>query len=239
MAFKYWKAYFLRNQSHFSKLDWNSVRPLTDEERQIIASSIQQFQKGESSEGKQLFLFAKSMQDETYMEAITLFIREEQTHAGILSQYMANQNIPRISGHWVDDVFRGLRKMAGLQLTLTVLLTAEIVAKIYYNALKRCTRDPLLAAICEQILRDEDQHIDFQCYAIKKLNEVRSFRQKWVRRYFHALLMRGTLLVVWMEHHKVYRQAGLGFWEYWRQNMEVYSSCSRNIEQSGILSIAF
>src|SRR4030088_3601474 len=111
MSFRSWRQYFHENQSHFSDIDWNAEDILTNEERNIIAGSIAQFQKGENSEGKHLFNHARKYSDPEYLECIKLFIREEQMHAKVLGRFMEKNKIPKIKKHWLDGIFRSLRKM--------------------------------------------------------------------------------------------------------------------------------
>ena len=63
MRFNQWKEWFLQNQNHFSDIEWNDWRLLSNPECRLIKSSIQQFQRGENSEGKHLFNYAKTMGD--------------------------------------------------------------------------------------------------------------------------------------------------------------------------------
>lgn len=163
MNYTEWEIYFQQNQVHFRDIDFTAPDELGPDERSIIYSSLQQFQRGENSEGKHLFAFAKTNPDPAYLRCIGLFIREEQSHARVLGAFMDKHNITRIKNHWVDGVFRWLRKSAGLENTIRVLLTAEIISKIYYVGLCKTTGSSLLKKICNQILKDEDQHIAFQC----------------------------------------------------------------------------
>jgi len=228
MQFNRWKEWFISNQNHFAELEWDDWRLLSNQEKRLIRSSIQQFQRGENSEGKHLFHYAKSMGDSSYMDTITLFIKEEQTHACVLGNYMQKRGIPKINGHWVDDVFRVLRQLAGLRLTLTVLLTAEIIAKTYYKALHKATDDLLLKEICDQILMDEDKHIEFQCYTLGILFEKRR-KSLWFNNRFHQVLMRGTLLVVWLNHRKIYKAGGFNLSKFWTSNMTIFNDCRKDI----------
>ena len=69
MEFKIWKEYFRHNQNHFANIDFIGHDCLSMEERSVISSSLQQFQKGESSEGRHLFAFAKQFEDPEYLNA--------------------------------------------------------------------------------------------------------------------------------------------------------------------------
>jgi len=56
------------------------------------------------------------------------FIREEQRHSALLNSFLDRENIPKLNHHWVDLIFRKMRHLAGFELMLTVLLTAELIA---------------------------------------------------------------------------------------------------------------
>ena len=67
-----------------------------------------------------------AVNDPLFAGALEIFIKEEQQHSRYLAAFMESQSIPRLQKHWVDRVFRKLRGLAGLELSLTVLVTAEI-----------------------------------------------------------------------------------------------------------------
>src|SRR5258705_6635580 len=144
MKFSLWYQYFQANQNHFDHLDWKNTESLTGKEKEIITSSIQQFQRGEYSEGKHFLQFAKSMKNESYVETVKIFIKEEQDHAAVLGKFMDAQHMEKLRSDWLDNTFRWLRNLAGLEGTITVLLTAEIISMVYYTALKLATTSVLL-----------------------------------------------------------------------------------------------
>jgi hypothetical protein len=229
MQFNEWKEYFLQNRTHFSGLDFTAEDQLTDEEKKIISSSIQQFQNGENSEGKHLYSFAKRFPDPDYLECIRLFIPEEQMHAKVLGKFMRKHDIPLIKSHWVDGVFRWLRKLAGIENTVRVLLVAEIIAKVYYKGLRQATGSELLKKICTQILSDEEQHILFQCHALRKLHHSKNLFHRFVVRSFQRVLMLGTIVVVWHYHKAVLRKGGYYFGRFCLENLLIYSEAERII----------
>src|SRR5262249_41548303 len=98
-------------------------------ERANVAESIQQFQLGENSEGRAFLQrgeeHARRAGDPWFVPALSLFIAEEQRHAAWLGRFLDRERIPHLKRHWVDGVFRGLRKLAGLEVCVTVLVTAE------------------------------------------------------------------------------------------------------------------
>ena len=222
MEFKKWNDYFIKNQNHFSEIDFNDVDQLTEIEKAVIYSSIQQFQRGESSEGKHLFSFAKKFPDPDYTSCIKLFIKEEQMHARVLGEFMDKHGIVHIRHHWVDSVFRWLRKLGGIANSVTVLVTAEIIAKPYYKALGKSSNSSLLKSICSQILKDEDQHIVFQCSALNYLFKKKNSIERSFSRAKHLILMMGTILVVWWHHKKVLRKGGYYFSKFWLETLLIY-----------------
>jgi hypothetical protein len=106
--------------------------------------------------------YAKSTGDAEYLEAIKLFIKEEQRDSQYLARFMNLANIPLARKIFVDTVFRSLRKLANLECSIGVLITAEIIAKVYYRALHDATQSIFLREICKQILRDEKFDVEFQ-----------------------------------------------------------------------------
>jgi hypothetical protein len=121
---------------------------------------------------------------------------------------MELEGIPRLRRHWVDQTFRGMRKLAGLEVTVTVLSTAEIIAVPYYRALRNATGSPLLRALCERILLDEAAHLRFQAWNLARLRESGAPAWRGPRWRAHECLLAATSLVVWREHGPVFRAAG-------------------------------
>ncbi|NND78145.1 MAG: ferritin-like domain-containing protein [Flavobacteriales bacterium] len=220
--FKKWRSYFENNQDHLSDLDVSDNNGLKKEELKTIFNSIQQFQKGENSEGKNLYNFAKSWGNQDYFETIKLFIKEEQNHALALGTFMKANEIPKIKHHWVDVVFRGLRKIGGLENSINVLLTAEVIAAIYYRALREATENRMLRKICDQILLDEEMHINFQSRTLGFFYMGKSVFSRSRSVAFKRILMVGTLLVVWVYHGKVYRKGGYSLAKYVKETWREY-----------------
>ncbi len=231
MNFLVWHQYFESNRNHFDHLDWTKARSLKPEEKDIIYSSIQQFQRGEHSEGKHFMQFARSMQDESYVETIKLFIKEEQHHAAVLGQFMEIQQIEKLKKDWLDNCFRWLRKLAGLEGTVTVLLTAEIISMIYYKALQCTTGSDLLQQICRQILVDEEMHLRFQSFTLNILYRKKSIPVIFFSKALHSILMSGTILMVWLYHKKVLRAGGYRFFSFFQAVWEEYKRCGKMIGQ--------
>lgn len=208
--------------THFSLRSMTAlyVSPLWSEqlatrEKAAIAKSIQQFQLGEGSKGQRLLdrgkKYAREADDACFAAALTLFIREEQQHSRYLAAFMASQGIPRVTRHWVDTAFRRLRGLAGLELSLTVLVTAEIIAVAYYRALRDATGSATLKTICRRILEDEAAHLRFQASMLGRISAKRSAEWQQALGKVHRQFLQGTIALVWMEHRGVFEAAGYDF----------------------------
>ncbi|MBS1599442.1 MAG: hypothetical protein JST75_14545 [Bacteroidetes bacterium] len=239
MNFSYWKNYFISNASHFEDVDWNQKDILSPDEKRIITTSLQQFQKGEQSEGKHFYSFAKTFPDPRYAETIRLFIREEQTHAYVLGKFMDMNGIARIKKHWVDNIFRWLRKLTDLENTVTVLITAEIIAKIYYKALRNATGSRILQQLCDQILKDEEQHISFQSNTLNLFYTKKSRIRKFFNRFCHQVLMVGTICIVWVDHQRVLKTGGYSFSSFFMETMLVFLEAEKLIQKQIKMEFAF
>lgn len=216
-----WDDYFARNDQELMAIPWETGGELTDQERKAITSSIQGFQLGESSEGFHLSKCAKVWSerhaDPDYYEAIKRFIREEQRHARDLGRFMEMSGIPKVRKTWPDTVFRKLRHCANLELSIAVLVTAEIIAKVYYPALQQATASPVLRKLCDQIIQDEKPHVEFQCERLAILRQHRSRFTVVSRQALHRFFLFGTSLVVWHKHGRAMRAGGLGFRSFLRE----------------------
>lgn len=126
---------------------------------------------------------------------------------------MKHYNVRAAEKSFLDKCFRKLRKLGGLKCEITVLVTAEMLALTYYDALGRCVSSLALGSICGQMLHDELPHIMFQSYTLSH------FRNNFADRLLRITLMEFTLLLVWAAFHKVYQAGSYSFIRYFRENM--------------------
>lgn len=129
----------------------------------------------------------------------------------MLGRYLDLASEPRLTDSKVDGIFRWLRHLMGLELSLIVLSTAEVVATIYYRALRDATNCPLLHAICRRILRDEAAHLAFHRDRFLILRAKRSMLTRSLLRLFHHGLLMAAILPVWWCHGRVFRAANISF----------------------------
>jgi hypothetical protein len=200
---------------------------LTDSERTVITASIQQFQLGEGSRGRRLLergqKYGRAAHDPLFGGALDLFIKEEQQHSRYLAAFMESQGIPLLRRHWVDSIFRILRGLAGLELSLTVLVTAEIIAVPYYRALRNATGSPILKMICTRILEDEANHLKYQASMLARVAASRPAVLRRSIHELHRLFLLGTILVVWRDHRSALEAAGYDFRKFREETLLEFS----------------
>ncbi|HEY6124760.1 MAG TPA: hypothetical protein VIV63_08920 [Steroidobacteraceae bacterium] len=185
---------------------------LTSAERLRIADSIATFQLGEQSEGHTLLRFAREFGARNQCPALgritELFIREEQHHAAQLREFMLAHGIALKRRNWTDSVFRHIRRLAGFETAVTILVTAEMVGFVYYRALGRATENDYLRTICRQMCADEAIHLRYEAQLLRTL---RGSRPRWKRAvvdWAHRSLLGIAARVVFREHRKVLGFAG-------------------------------
>lgn len=199
---------------------------LTERERRLITPSIRQFQLGEGSRGQRLLergqKYGRAQNDPLFAGALDLFIKEEQQHSRYLAAFMESQGIPLLPRHWVDSTFRLLRGLAGLELSLTVLVTAEIIAVPFYRALRAATGSPILKMICTRILDDEASHLKFQASMLGPVTSARSRALQRAAAGLQRLFLLGTILVVWQGHCAMFEAAGYDFRRFKRETLDEF-----------------
>ena len=235
-SYEPWRRHFLQNRGRARALPWMDPAELTAAERRVVAHAIQQFQLGEFARGRGFMRRASAHPvlggDPEWLPALRLFIAEEQEHSNILGRFLDREGIPRLEAHWLDGIFRRLRKLAGLELCTAVLVTAETLAIPFYQALRDATHSPLLRAICVRILCDEAAHLRFQALTLGLIRRPMGRVAKALRSAGHAVLFDGTALLLWQEHQRVFRAAHWSFRRFWSEAHRQFAMLEREIRQS-------
>ena len=213
-----WVRYFRANAAE-PHLPWSDGYRLSGAERVAVIESIQQFQLGENAQGRRLLQRVEEL-DAEYARALRFFIQEEQRHSELLRQFLLTQGARCLQRHWVHAVFRRVRGLAGLELRMRVLATAEVLAIPYYTALREATGSPLLRSICSRILSEEVEHLRFQAFTFARFGLRRSALSRTLARIAHRWVLMATTLLVWMEHARVFRAGGYSLRTLWEQSLE-------------------
>ena len=237
MTFTDIKTYFQANRSQRADLPWNAAQPLTPAELRTIRSSLQTFQRGEGTGGDHLMDLARQYGVPDYAAAMQLFIEEEEGHAAMLGHFMDQQHIPQLQTHWLHEVFRTLGRPLGLEHMVRVILTAEVVAAVYYRALAEATGSDLLRQICRRILHDEEMHLAFHCVAIRQWSFGRGRLSVWLWRQLYRGLRAGTALVVFTASRRTFKAGGYGVKRFCAAITSEYSRLERMQRPLGQLAL--
>ncbi len=212
-----WVAYFSANAAVAAAkhLPPPSIA-LAPEIRDAIARSLPAWQLGETSDGRHLRAAARQYalkhEDPEFMTAVEFFIKEEQSHGSALGEWLDLVGIPRKSRDLGDSLFRACRyAIPNYAIWASVVVMVESMAEIYYAAVRRVSTCPLLKAQCERILRDEVQHIRFQC---EHLAVERRHVPSWLRRgmLLGEMVFYGAVcLAVWIGHGRLLKISGMSW----------------------------
>src|SRR6185503_5696249 len=146
---------------------------------------------------------------------IELFIREEQEHARLMANFLQRLGAPLLSHHWTDACFIFLRHLFSLEQELLVLLVPEIIAKRYFRTLRDGSREPMLRAMCTQILHDERGHVAFHIDYLKEALARKPFWRRMALLIGWKLLFQGACAVVIWDHRAVLRDLKVTSATFW------------------------
>jgi hypothetical protein len=222
-----WLDHFEYHSTRRSVLPAGKPGDLTAFERRLISSSIATFQLGEQCEGHSLLRvaqrFAREQDSAPLVRILTLLIAEEQHHAALLGAFMDEHGIPRKRRDWSDYTFRRLRRLGGFELYLSMLVTAELIGKVYYRALEAATGSRQLQALCRMLVADELAHVGLETDLLRGMHENKSPAARWLTTAALRTFFTGASLVVWLGHKRVLRSAGYSFGTFLRACAAQYS----------------
>lgn len=163
-----WISHFERNTRLNDTLELPDDLPcrLPESLRVPLAASLATFQLGESGTGSRLRRYAREVAPlenfRGYQRAIDLFVAEEQSHSRLLARVVRHLRGRLLTKQWTNSVFRRLRFLVNLEFAVQVLLTAELIAEVYFGTLYLRCEDPVLRRVAHKLLRDEMKHLEFQ-----------------------------------------------------------------------------
>ncbi|MGC1523106.1 MAG: hypothetical protein WA803_16310 [Steroidobacteraceae bacterium] len=214
VEFEIWLNHFEYHAQHPRCVPHGLSDRLTPDERRLIANSIATFQLGEQSEGRSLLRaaqrFAHGRRTPALARIAELLIGEERRHAALLRAFLEDHHIARKRTDWTDRVFRLVRRLAGLELYLYILIGAELIGIVYYRALETATDCRRLKVLCRGLVSDELAHVGFESQMLLALRAGRAAPLQALMRLAHRAFFAGTAGVVWLTHRSVLRQGGYG-----------------------------
>ncbi|MCP4439796.1 MAG: ferritin-like domain-containing protein [Aureispira sp.] len=213
-----WVRHFESNLKE-QRIDWTQATQITNEEKKQIIRSLQAWQLGETSEGKNLRRaaekYAKQQDDWAYLDAIDLFIKEEQKHGENLGLYLDRIGAKRLKKDLGDTLFRKVRYFAtNIEIWTATVIIVESFAQIYYKAIADATNCPLLQEICVDILKDEAHHIRFQYERLHQITKPRTMLWKRITFAAYHLMFYIIMIAIWFGHRKALKAGGLDFKKY-------------------------
>jgi hypothetical protein len=221
-----WLNHFEHHAVHPRRMPHGLADVLTPDESQLIAASIAAFQLGEQSEGGTFLRaaerFARANHMPQLLPILELLVHEERRHASLLRAFMEDHRVPLKTTDWTDRAFRQLRRLAGLELYLSVLISAELIGCVYYRALDSVTNCIRLQVLCRSLVADELAHVGFESQLLLALRGGRGACAHRATRSLHLLFFAGTAVVVWLTHRSVLRRAGHGACSFLRACMAQY-----------------
>ena len=203
-----WRTCFEVLEDQHADVTAEGIGPLAPIVEAGLRSSLPTFQLGETGTGSHLLKMAAKVGDEDYVEALRLFIKEEQEHARLLALVCNALDIQMLDSHWTDGVFQTVRRLFGLRAEVLVLLVAEFVSLRFYEVLAQGVGDPTLARIFARIQGDEHRHLEFHAATLPE------HLDRWpspIRSFAHVVwftLVVGSAAVVATDHRKALRACG-------------------------------
>jgi hypothetical protein len=124
---------------------------------------------------------------------------------------------------WTDRVFRRVRRLAGLEHYLYVLISAELIGIVYYRALEAATDCRRLVGLCRILVSDELAHVGFESQLLLALRAGRAAPVQALLRLAHRAFFAGTASVLWLTHRAVLRKGGYGARSFLRSCLAQYA----------------
>ncbi len=188
----FWISHFQENARH-QKIDWSTTPAIQEKEKEQILYSLKAWQLGETSEGKHLLAaarrHAKKIKDPAYVDAVKLFIKEEQKHGNNLGKYIDLIGEERSKKDWGDTLFRKVRYFnTSMELWTITVIIVESAAQVFYQALHDASNCQLLQSICIDILQDEAHHIKFQNERLHRIFNSKNIYHKALSTAWYSIL---------------------------------------------------
>ncbi|RPD42185.1 ferritin-like domain-containing protein [Chitinophaga barathri] len=207
-----WVRFFRHNATHH-RVNWDLMPGITPSQTKTILRHLQAWQLGETSDGRHLlraaFLHARKTGDEHFVEAMQLFIKEEQKHGENLGRYLDMIGQPRVGHNWGDTLFRKARHFnTSMEAWTLAVLTVESGAQVFYQSLKDATSCVLLKQICREILIDEAYHIEFQRERMEQIFRAKSSLSRLVCKIVYRVFYFSTIHVMWFAHRELFKAGG-------------------------------
>jgi len=203
-----WRTCFEVLEDQHAGVSAKDIGPLAPVVEAGLRASLPTFQIGETGTGTHLLAAAAKVGDADYVEALRLFVKEEQEHARLLALVCNQLQIEMLESHWTDGVFQFVRRAFGLRGEVLTLLVAEFVSDRFYELLADGVGDPVLSSIFRSIHEDEGRHLDFHAATLPEhLDRWPAAWWSFARAIWLTLIV-GSTAVVAVDHRLAIRACG-------------------------------
>ena len=210
-----WNNWFIENDKNLLHIPYEDEDKLSDEEINMIKHSLQVWQLGEGSPGnnlrKQVKQYVEKNGRHDFAQVMEKLLMEEKRHSQLLSQFMSFHGIALKNKMFIDNLFRFLRKIGGLQCSIIMLITGEIIALSYYKALSEITTSEVLPVICKQMIQDELMHIALSSDTLYKFALENGSLKNGVVSRFRNVGLFIAVMIAWKHFKQIFINSGCSF----------------------------
>jgi hypothetical protein len=197
-----WTAHFSENSQNRPEPRWDSPLEMPEKIRTALALSLAEYQLGDG--GGPCRLIGLDVANTVrafpeFQQLVDLWFREEKEHSRLLAGA-----VRRLGGRFVSatpafHLFCAVRRLAGAQNEMLILLIVEIVSMGYYRMIRQHCGDPAIREMCSLIMRDESGHIAFH---LDRLASPEGVAPTWLHRWLIHFLIECCATVLWLGQGK-------------------------------------
>jgi hypothetical protein len=210
--FEIWLSHFRHHAEHRRCVPSGLPDVLRPVERRLIGNPIATFDLGDEAESRTLLRAATRLAERRCTPALVpiagLIIGEKQHQAALLRRFMRDHLIALQAPGWTNRLFREVRRLAGPEIYLYVLVSADLIGIVYHRALEAATNCERLRSLCRAFVSDELVHVGFESQLILALRADRAGPLQSLMRLAHRTSFAATAGAVWLTRRSVLRRAG-------------------------------
>jgi hypothetical protein len=98
--------------------------------------------------------------------------------------------------------------------------------------LQKSTKSEVLIDLCNQILSDEEKHVQFQAETLQQFAQNRNVLFNRIVYILRRILFEGTLIIVWYQHKSVFKAGGYKLKSYYYECRHEFNLTKKIIANS-------
>ena len=217
---KVWLDHFEYHATRRCVMPEGAPEDLTPYEHRLIAESLAKFQLAEQLEAAALLRAARQHERahgaQPLARILQLLIAEEEHHVQLLGELMEQHGLMRARSNWIDRALRRGRRLVGFELHIALLITTELIAKVYLRALEAATGCRQLQTLCRILVADELAHVGFESDLLREIQARRRPLARVLVEPLQRLYFAGATTLAWVTHRRVLRAAGYHYGTFFR-----------------------